>query len=128
MIRIIDHPLLYGAAVFEKAPVEFDDFRAARPLVQAIDVLRHQGEPPYAFRQAGQRVMSRIRHSFGNQLTTPAIPAPDQRRIAFECLGGCKFERIVLRPQAGLRVAERRHATFRGDAGTGKDADSPAIA
>ena len=64
--------------------VQLDDVRAARRLVQAVDVLRDQQEFRNAPLDRGQRVVPGIGRGFADALAPPRIPVPDELRIARE--------------------------------------------
>ena len=100
--------------------VELDHVRAARRLMQPVDVLRDHEEVGLRPFDRRQRAVSRIGRRTGDQLAAPGIPIPDELRVAAERVGRGELERIELRPHAGLRVAKRRHAGFGRDSRAGQ--------
>ena len=111
------------AAIVEQVAVEFDNFVATSPLVQPIDILRNERHLRYEARKCNECMVTRIRLHTGNQFATPAVPAPYQRGIALESFRCRQLVRIVLFPETGLRLAKGGDTAFRGNAGTGQDAD-----
>jgi hypothetical protein len=103
--------------------VKLDHGLAAGTLVQAIDVLSDDGQLWNETGKRHQRMMSGIRLRAGNQFTAPAIPAPDQRRVASKCVRRRELVRIVLFPQPGLRFAESRNTGLRRDPRTRQHTD-----
>ncbi len=66
-----------GAAVAQDVAVVFDDARAARTLVQSVDVLRDQRQSRHRAGQLDQRPVTRVRFDLAHEFTTPFVPFPD---------------------------------------------------
>jgi len=113
-------------AVLRDVAVQRQHGFAAGPLVQAVHVLRDERQPPgVAFRETGQCAMPRVRLHLGDRLPAVRVPVPHHRGIRAEGFLGGQLLRIELRPQAGLRVTEGRHARLRAHAGAGEHDDMP---
>ena len=108
--------------------MELDQLAAAGALVQPVDVLRDQHEIGGASFQFRQREVARVGLRRRDELAAPGVPVPDELRVARECGRRGELARIEARPQAGLRVAERRQSGFGGDARTGQRRDKARVA
>ena len=107
--------------VFEQVAVQRQHAGAAGTLVQPVDVLGDQRQPPGpALRESRQRKVPGIRGHLGNHLAAERIPVPHPLRVGAESVLGGEFFRLELGPEAGLRVAERGHARLGADARAGQ--------
>ena len=114
--------------VDQQIPVQADHAGAARPLVQAIHVLRHQLQ--LARVVAGklrQRPVRGIRLHCGHQGTPVGVPLPDALRVGTKARLRRHLLRIELRPDAGLHIAERRHPRLGTDARAGQHRHLPGL-
>ena len=93
--------------------------------MQAVDVLRDQGELWTFPLQLNECKMTRVRLSFRNQAAAPIIPAPNEVGIACKRAGRAKILGAKLVPEAG-RSTERRHATLGGNTRARQDRESRA--
>ena len=92
--------------------MKFDDVPAASTLMEAIHVLSDEMELREEVLHFCQREVRRVGFRIRNQFAPPIIPFPNQARIAPESTRSRKVFRTVLRPESGLCISERRHATF----------------
>ena len=97
-ICIINKAAFDETTIREKIAVEFDDVAAACTLMQAVDILRNDGQGRYQTGKPDERMVARIRFDACNDIVPPAVPAPDQRRVALKRLRGGQLVRIVLFP------------------------------
>src|ERR1700681_4901519 len=88
--------------------------------MQTIDVLRDQQALRDASLDIDEGVVRRIRLHSRNELAAPRIPIPNELGVNRKRGWGRKLQRIESRPQAGLRIAKRRHPGFGGDASPGQ--------
>ena len=92
--------------------VELEDFAAACAVVQAIDVLRDEGEARLALFEFHQGAVGGVGLRFGDDLAPPVVPFPHQFRIPGERFGVGEFFGLVIFPQSA-GAAKRRHAALR---------------
>ncbi|MNY14805.1 hypothetical protein D3C86_1479940 [compost metagenome] len=117
-----------GAARLQQLAVHMDQLEAegrrrlkVRPVVQVVDVLRHQQEvAPPTRRQIGQGPVRGVGHHLGQMPPSLVVEVLHQRRISREAFGRRHVLDAVPLPQA-VRGAEGRHAGFCRDAGAGQD-------
>ena len=103
--------------------MQLDDALAAGALVQAVDVLRGEQEGGDAALERRERVVAGIGRDAADHLAAHRVPVPHALRIARERARRGELARVELRPQAPLRIAERRHAGLGGHAGAGEHGD-----
>ena len=123
-----NHDILFEAAAAHEAAVQFNNIAAAGTRVQSIDILGDQCEFGHARLELCQRLMSHVRRRLRNQAAAPLIPVPDQFGIAPKCRGIGQILGAKTRPQAGLGIAEGRHAALGGNAGARQDSNAACIA
>ena len=82
--------------------MKLGDVGAAGMLMQAVDILRDQGQLRYVAGQLGKRDMSRIGAGFGNKFAAPSIPAPDEFGVRSKSFRGSEIQRVVLCRQTAL--------------------------
>ena len=114
-----------GASQQPDVTVQFHHVLAAGPFVQAIHVLRHQGEPfrvsALHFRQ-GEVPGIGLRRM--DQAAQPVIPFPNQAGIARKGLGGAKLFRRIISPQP-IRSPKGRNMALRRNTSTRKSHNLP---
>jgi len=94
----------------------FEDVRAARQPVVAVDILRDDRHRSLGLK-VGQRLMGRVGPRICDQPASPVVPAPDQLRIGCEGLGRGVLLGPVTAPQAVLAAAKGWDAAGGGSAG-----------
>ena len=107
-------------AVMNDRSVEMEDpfIRRAGPFLKIIDVLGDK----QCFVPAGECVVGIVGHRFGDQPSTPCVPAANTIRIARESLDGGEFLGIVSRPECMIgRGPEGRDTAFRAQPCTTED-------
>ena len=72
-----------------------DDPATAGALVQIVDILGHEGQFRHEVGQLREREMSRVRFRFGHEVSTPAVPAPDEDRVGQEGLGPAPLQLVA---------------------------------
>ncbi len=87
---------------------------AARPFMQAVDILRHKREPGRSFFKTRQRDVPGVGLRAGAHGTSPVVPLPYQLRFARECRGRGQFLGAKLFPESA-RTAKGRDAALRRD-------------
>ena len=108
----------FAATKLPNTAMHLQDRLATCLLVQSIDILGDESETENALFKINQRAVTSIRLRVVNQPTTPAIPLPNQIRIAFECRRRSQIFRSKLFPQA-RRSAKGGDAALRGNARPG---------
>jgi hypothetical protein len=129
---VLRAPAASGAAIPEQRAVKLERERCmgitssrcdeGGRCMQPINVLgddRHAGAREC---QAGDREVRRVGCTAGDDLTTPAVPLPDQARVACERLRSREVLDTVVLPEAVL-ATKGRDAGFGADAGAGEDED-----
>jgi hypothetical protein len=86
-------------------------------LLQSVDVLRDDHDLGKQLFQLGDGAVSGVRLRLGRDAEAVLVPAPDERRASAVGVGGGELHRVVLRPEASLRLAERGDAGLLADAG-----------
>jgi len=100
-----------------------DEVLRSRRLVQAVDVLRNDGDGAIVLAvQTRQREMRRIRLHAGMPAPAVIVEVVHELRVAPEAFGRRHLTVVVLRPDAVL-VAKRGDAGLRGEPGTGEHDD-----
>jgi hypothetical protein len=84
--------------VFENIAMKLNDVAAAGALVHVVHVLRNQGEARDQVCKSCDRMVARVRLGLGNEVPTPAVPAPDEHRIGKKCVRRRKVVGVVLGP------------------------------
>ena len=100
--------------------MDLDDLARARPLVEAVDVLRHDGADPAVLVELGEGTVAFVRLGPGERLEPEGVELPDPCRIPAERVDVRHLERVVPRPDP-LRRAEVRDPRLGADAGAGED-------
>ena len=109
------------------AAVQLDHVARAGALVQAVDVLGHDGEGHEPL-ELGQGVVAGVGRGLLDLAEAVHVPAPHEGRVARVGLGGGELHGVVLGPEALARVAEGRDARLLRHAGAGVDHDARACA
>lgn len=109
-----------GAAHAPDIAVQLENPAAAGEIVQAVDVLRDQGEGGLAALQFGERAMGGVGRGFGDLPPPPVIPLPHQARVAPESFRRGQVFGLKTLPQAA-RTAKGGNAAGRGDSGSRHD-------
>jgi hypothetical protein len=92
---------------------------ASRPAMEPVDILGDQGELPIAALEFGESTMAGVRLGLRDDAATPAVPLPDQIRIASERLRRSEIFRPMLPPQAA-GSAKRGDAALGGNPRAGQ--------
>ena len=100
--------------------VELDHLRRAGALMQPVDVLRDDHDLGEQLLELGDGPVAGVGLSVGRHAEAVLVPAPDERRVLAIRLRRGQLHRVVLRPQAGLGLAEGGDAGLLADAGSGE--------
>ena len=110
------------AANAPQTAVQFDDVATAGGAVEAVDILRDEGEFGSLLLEAGERAMTWIGLGGGDALAAPVVPFPGEFGIAREGFRSSELLGPVVVPQAA-RAAESGDAALGGNAGAGENGD-----
>jgi len=94
--------------------VQLDDVPASGSLMQTVHVLRNEMEPQKEALHFHQGEVRWVWFRTGDKLPPPLIPLPNEAGIALEGARSGQFFGTVFCPQAGLGIAKRGDAAFRG--------------
>ena len=94
--------------------MQLDDVPASGALMQTVHVLRNEMEPQKEAFHFHQGEVRRVWFGTGDKLPPPPIPLPNEAGIALEGARSGQFFGTVFCPQAGLGIAKRGDAAFRG--------------
>ena len=86
--------------------MELDDVAGAGALMEAVDVLRHHADPGEHAPQLGDRDVPRVGRGRRRRAEAVLVPDPDELGLAHVRFVGGELHRVVLRPEAGLGLAE----------------------
>ncbi len=109
------------ATVLPDVAVQGEDSGVAGLLVEAIHVLRDDGETGLLAFQLDEGVVSCIRLAIPQGAATFLVKTPDERGVGSEGFRRGQFLGIVLRPEAGEGIAEGGDAGLGAHAGAGED-------
>ena len=100
--------------------VQFKDISTAGHTVQSVHVLGDQAKIGNALFQVHEGVMPRVwPHAFDG-FAPPGVPVPDEFGVAGKRLRRGKILRLILRPQAALRITEGAETAFLRDSSPGQ--------
>lgn len=88
--------------------------------MQTVDILGDERKLGGVLFHLSQRVMTGVWPDPFDRLSPPGIPIPDELRVAPKGFRGGQILGPVLRPQAGLRVAEGAESALLRDSGPGQ--------
>ena len=86
-------------------------------FVQAVHVLGDQARPIPLAHESRDRPVGRVGEAGSHADPAPLVPFPHQARVPGESLGGCKFLRSMMLPEA-IGPAEGGHSGLCADSGT----------
>ncbi len=102
--------------------VQLQNAATARPVVQAVYILRNQCKVRFLALKLDQGEVGRVRLGRGNGLPAPIVPFPNQAGVAQKGLRGRQFLRLILLPKTAI-APKSGYAAFGGNAGSGQDGD-----
>ena len=98
--------------------MQFKHVLISRHAMQAVYILRDEGELGNPLFEFDKRVMPGVGARAFDGFAPPRVPIPDEFGIAGKRIGRGEVFGLVLRPQAGLRVAEGAESAFLRGAGS----------